>query len=420
MGLNFENLFKRVWEDKQSRDNILKIYFTQEEIESFHIEELKLFLKDILIENLINKATQEELEQMDLDITIKGSQSEENIANEVVEYVEDIKDVEDIENTEKKDEDMEIVHHNLMTNIAADDSHETDDFDTLSSDIDEIPFEVGIVDEDAEPKKLAFLGPPNAGKTSIIRTFFYGHNPKDICKSSIEPTKNYESGTVKWSLLKLGVFDFSGQELNSWLGNTSEIAFESTDEIICVFDCQMKVKDIITVLKKFIPNKKRYSVPYIYILLHKIDLLPENKRDLIIKNKIEMIHRSYGMSRFRIFGTSLLYFKKFQFIMEWMLSSMEMPLFNIDLGTNKKSVSESLLDTMRETGYMKEEYKDQEYVEIGSLRLSDETLDEGDNENSRKNRRRRKKISPNEEDDAEEAEFKNIGKFYIKEDEMHE
>ncbi|MHA1730212.1 MAG: ADP-ribosylation factor-like protein [Promethearchaeota archaeon] len=408
MAMNFEELFKKVWDDKESREEILKIYFSQDDIKSFSEEELRAFLKDILIENLINNASKEDLGELEVQ---NDNISQENILPEIVEEEKHL--------NEEKLEDSVITHENLQFTSASD-TLTIKEYENIN--IEEIPLEIETISEDLENKKLVFIGPPNVGKTSIIRAYFYKQDPKEICRSAItiEPTKNYEIGTVKWSLLQLGIFDLSGQELKKWFSTDSETAFGDTDEVICVFDCRMKVKKIISILKNILPLKKSFVVPYVYLLLHKVDTLPNNESGEIIKKKIEEIHREYGMGRLKIFGTSLLNYKKFEFIMNWMLSSMEMPLFKVDLDTEKlgrKSISNSLLDTMRLRGELKEPTKEEEYVEIQSLRLSNMDLD-GKMMTESMDKKKNTPVITEPQGNPSEEEYKIIKKFYMKEEKL--
>ena len=271
-----------------------------------------------------------------------------------------------------------------------------------------------------DPKKLVFLGPPNVGKTSIIQAFFYKKNPDLLCEVSFEPTKDFESEVVQWSLIKLGIFDLSGQELNKWFGSGVDTAFGSTDELIVVFDCRTKTKTILNVLKKTIPLKKKFNIPYIYIFLHKTDLLPGDKRASIIKKKISIIHQNSGMSRLRIFGTSLRFFKKFDFILNWCMNSLSLPLFNFKIDSGK-SVSNSLLDSMKSRGELNEPVKEREYVEVQSLRLSNTSLDQTHEVDSiileEKTRKKERAIKEENKDDNF---YKMVKKFYIKEEKARE
>lgn len=422
MGLNFEQLFKKVWDDKESRNEILKVYFTNDEINSFSDAELKAFLKDILIENLINNPVNDEIS----DQVVVGDDNSDlydwdlDLQEDEILSKEKTDDGSNLVISDIYNEDSVISHENLQFTAASDEIQVEEDLDLELGLLDLSLESETVSGSEMDPKKLVFLGPPNVGKTSIIQAFFYKKNPNLLCEVSFEPTKDFESEIVQWSLIKLGIFDLSGQELNKWFGSGVDTAFGSTDELIVVFDCRTKIKTILNVLKKTIPLKKKFNIPYIYIFLHKTDLLPGDKRSSIIKKKINSIHQNSGMSRLRIFGTSLRFFKKFDFILNWCMNSLSLPLFNFKIDSGK-TVSNSLLDSMKSRGELNEPVKEKEYVEVQSLRLSNTSLDQThETDNIILEEKTRKTERAIKADSKDDNFYKMIKKFYIKEEKARE
>ena len=75
-------------------------------------------------------------------------------------------------------------------------------------------------------KKIIFIGPSGAGKTTIRKIFFEGENSKKLLEYALEPTYGEESLILRLPGLNedIGIFDLAGQENHRWLEtNENEI-----------------------------------------------------------------------------------------------------------------------------------------------------------------------------------------------------
>ena len=57
--------------------------------------------------------------------------------------------------------------------------------------------------------KIIFVGPPNAGKTTLRKIFFEGENRLKLLKFGLDPTHGQESVILKLSE-DVGIFDLAG------------------------------------------------------------------------------------------------------------------------------------------------------------------------------------------------------------------
>ncbi|MHA1369439.1 MAG: hypothetical protein ACTSRA_07000, partial [Promethearchaeota archaeon] len=73
-------------------------------------------------------------------------------------------------------------------------------------------------------KKIIFIGPPGAGKTTLRKIFFEYEFADKLLKHDLEPTYGLESIIVDYGE-KIGVFDLAGQENEKWFGSEYEDIF---------------------------------------------------------------------------------------------------------------------------------------------------------------------------------------------------
>jgi len=139
-------------------------------------------------------------------------------------------------------------------------------------------------------KKIIFIGPPGAGKTTLKKVFFEGESPTKLIEYALKPTHGYESSILKLSK-NVGVFDLAGQENKLWLETEKKSIFYDTKVILIVFDIMTSIDNILDFIRKIIKIRDNLTPSsIIYIFLHKIDLVSKKKiRELNSKIKFALI-----------------------------------------------------------------------------------------------------------------------------------
>lgn len=144
------------------------------------------------------------------------------------------------------------------------------------------------------------MGRVAVGKTSIKLVIFEGHNPKELLKNPLSPTRGIETSVYPWIDLEIGLFDVSGQELAILL--EKEIIdispFEDADVIIYVLDhynweknFQNCIEDIKVIYNKIVENSLNSQL---ILFFHKIDIfdnidkIPISKIKKHIKNSLKI------------------------------------------------------------------------------------------------------------------------------------
>ncbi|MHA1368858.1 MAG: hypothetical protein ACTSRA_03945 [Promethearchaeota archaeon] len=157
-----------------------------------------------------------------------------------------------------------------------------------------------MVDNDLKMiKKCIFIGPPEAGKTSLRRFFFEGIPAEDLINKSEKPTigLKYFNYEYLYSLpaskktnhqpekipIALTIVDSAGQSLTDWLDDKKERVFPGADIIFYVFD----VSDWLDKNKKAVVQDNIMQIyerrlelapeSYFYIIAHKFDKIPQGK-----------------------------------------------------------------------------------------------------------------------------------------------
>ncbi|WP_371803402.1 ADP-ribosylation factor-like protein [Candidatus Lokiarchaeum ossiferum] len=195
-------------------------------------------------------------------------------------------------------------------------------------------------------KKVIFVGPPASGKSSIVLTTFGYVEPEVILRSSIEPTRGIDVSNFQWRNLQIGVFDLAGQELETWFKRENEYIFPATDELLIIFDCRHSKRKILELVEQLNTIVSRYDIPFVYVLLHKIDLIPsDKKREKKIGTIRSAIEKKFGKDKIRVFGTSILpdFYKGFQFTLNYVLSSLQISVTSSRVQHGSELVSMKLL-----------------------------------------------------------------------------
>jgi len=133
-------------------------------------------------------------------------------------------------------------------------------------------------------KKIIFVGPSGAGKTTLRKLFFEGENSTKLLEYALEPTYGEESLILRLPGINedIGIFDLAGQENERWLNTTENSIFYGTKVIIVVIDISSSLEDILDFIKRIIEIRNELTPEtMIYVLLHKIDLVSQKRiRDI--------------------------------------------------------------------------------------------------------------------------------------------
>ncbi|MFX1398801.1 MAG: ADP-ribosylation factor-like protein [Promethearchaeota archaeon] len=132
--------------------------------------------------------------------------------------------------------------------------------------------------------KIIILGRAAVGKTSIAKVVFEGIDATKLLNNPLSPTRGIEINNYKWMDLDLGLFDLSGQEIDSILEEETKCpsTFENTDAFIYVLDYSkwdanhnQYTKDLhklFDIIIQQAPNSK------LIVFLHKIDIVASKKK----------------------------------------------------------------------------------------------------------------------------------------------
>jgi len=159
-------------------------------------------------------------------------------------------------------------------------------------------------------RKVIFLGPPEAGKTSLRKFLFENIPAQELLDQSQAPTiglKNSifaythilpatltKKGKVNQEIpLNLNIVDSAGQQLEDWLiGPRKARVFGGADMVFFIFDVTdfldetKKLIILDTIVKVFEARQEFAPESAFYIIGHKFDLVPEGIgfRDQLVKN----------------------------------------------------------------------------------------------------------------------------------------
>lgn len=152
-------------------------------------------------------------------------------------------------------------------------------------------------------KKIIFVGPPNAGKTTLRKIFFEGENRLKLLKFGLGPTHGQESVILKLTE-DIGIFDLAGQENWRWLETDEKSVFYNTKILIIVIDITTSIKEILEFIEKVLKIKNELTPStYIYLLLHKKDLIT---LDRLADIKLRIIKEFGRENQIKIAYTSIM------------------------------------------------------------------------------------------------------------------
>jgi len=133
-------------------------------------------------------------------------------------------------------------------------------------------------------KKVIFVGPSGAGKTTLRKIFFEGENASKLLEYALEPTYGEESLILRLPGLNedVGVFDLAGQENQRWLESEDKSIFIDAKVIMIIIDITAEFDLILDFIQKVIDIRNEITPDsFVYVLMHKIDLVGHKKiRDL--------------------------------------------------------------------------------------------------------------------------------------------
>lgn len=130
--------------------------------------------------------------------------------------------------------------------------------------------------------KLLFIGLAQTGKSSIIKVVFEGVKPEDT--SEILATVRYQRSLIDFSGYSLSVYDVGGQitYLEEAFVALRESIFSHLKTLFFVVDSSEinKLEEAKNYFKRALSNVKEYSKnAEIIVLAHKMDIIPEEKRE---------------------------------------------------------------------------------------------------------------------------------------------
>ncbi|MHA1729115.1 MAG: hypothetical protein ACTSWY_10325 [Promethearchaeota archaeon] len=212
----------------------------------------------------------------------------------------------------------------------------------ITEDIDDVAKEL-ITLKDI---KILVIGEPNSGKTSIIKSFFYGVDPRKIIQADLEPTMAVEISIFERGSERTAIFEIPGAQNNRYLhGEDAAQIFTGADGIITVFNTgghNVKKWEKLLIRINFLRKKycPRASVAgFFHKAEHSLER-PKRKREL--EKIIGKFKNKYG-ARFFITSIHEEFHKRFEYSMKLALLDMPKPEKSSD-----NSCSDRLLKVMYE------------------------------------------------------------------------
>lgn len=160
-------------------------------------------------------------------------------------------------------------------------------------------------------KKVLLMGKAHSGKTSMRSIIFANYLARDTTRLS--PTLDVEHHQVRFlGDLVLNLWDCGGQDafFESYFERDRETIFRSVELLIYVFDIESNstendfdhFRGVLEAIEENSPDAR------IFVLIHKMDLLAEEDRSLILQDRQQLIAETCGacgVEHFQCYGTSI-------------------------------------------------------------------------------------------------------------------
>ncbi len=151
-------------------------------------------------------------------------------------------------------------------------------------------------------KKIVIVGPSGAGKTTLRKVFFEGESSTKLLEYALEPTYGEESLILRLSE-DVGIFDLAGQENDRWFTTEDKAVFYNTKIIIVVLDASAETDSFLEFIARVVEIRNLLTPSsYIYILIHKIDLISDKQLKEV---KYRFNHDISSKTLMRAFFTSI-------------------------------------------------------------------------------------------------------------------
>ncbi|EAL63082.1 hypothetical protein ACTFIW_012493 [Dictyostelium discoideum] len=157
-------------------------------------------------------------------------------------------------------------------------------------------------------RKVLLMGRSESGKTSMRSIIFANYIARDTMRLGV--TIDVEHSHVRFlGNLVLNLWDCGGQEgfLESYLTTQRDHIFRNVEVLIYVFDIESRehqkdIKNYKSCIEAISQNSKDAKI---FCLIHKMDLVPEDQRDTLFKNKEQEIRQASLPLKPTCFRTSI-------------------------------------------------------------------------------------------------------------------
>lgn len=157
-------------------------------------------------------------------------------------------------------------------------------------------------------KKVLLMGKSGSGKTSMRSIIFANYLARDTMR--LGPTLDVEHSHVRFlGNLVLNLWDCGGQDAfyENYFESQRDHIFRSVELLIYVFDIESREldKDMMHFDGCIEAIQQNSSEANVFILIHKMDLVPEDQRETVFEDKKQAILTRVGNLRTECFGTSI-------------------------------------------------------------------------------------------------------------------